>query len=125
MKRFFRKLRSNKCVKRVKDVTKRNPVAAGALAVAAGTISLGLPADVLAWTVPAQGSFLYNVYDIAVNQMLDGALGFIIGMGCIAAGGYFIANSRAGGMASGVPMILLGGVLANLDTVTQTLGFMV
>jgi len=132
MKRVFRKLRSNRYVRRAIEArkaaatfVKRHPAAVAGLVVAAGAAVLGLPADVAAWNAPAQGSFAWDVYDIAVNKMLNGPIGFVAGMGAMGAGGYMIANSRAGGMASGIPMILLGGALVNLDSITQSLGYMI
>jgi len=132
MRRFFRIVRSNRFTKRfvrkfgrIAETARRNPGAVAALGVAAGAAVLGLPADLLAWSAPTTGSFAYDIYDIAVNKILNGPIGFVTGMGCMGAGGYFIANSRAGGMASGIPMILLGGALIKLDTITQSLGMMI
>ena len=130
MKRFFRLAKANrfssralKLARSVGEAVKKHPTATAALAVSAAAATLGA-GNVLAWTAPAAGSFAYDVYDIAVNQILNGPIGFVTGMGVMGAGGYFIANSRAGGMAAGIPMILLGGSLIKLDTITSSLGYM-
>ena len=123
MKKLFKKARSNRYVKRISKFVRDNPTAVAAMAVTAAACVI--PGEVLAWSAPSSGDFLYDIYDIAVNKMLNGPLGFIGGMGCIGAGGYFIANSRAGGMATGIPMILLGGTLIKLDSITQSLGYMI
>ena len=129
MKRLFRLAKANRfsakalrLARSVGEAVRKHPTATAALAVSAAAATLGT-GDVLAWTTPAAGSFAYDVYDIAVNKILNGPIGFVTGMGIMGAGGYFIANSRAGGMAAGIPMILLGGSLIKLDSIITTLGY--
>ena len=107
------------------NAVRENPAMVAGLAAAAGAVALGTPHAVLAWTAPTTGSFAYDVYDVAVNKILKGPIGFVTGMGTMAAGGYTIANPRSGGAAVGVPMLLLGGALVKLDTITSSLGFLV
>lgn len=129
MKRLFRIARSNRCLAKALELARsageavrEHPTATAALAVSAAAVTLGA-GDVLAWTTPTTGSFAYDVYDIAVNKILKGPIGFVIGMGLMGAGGYFISNSRAGGMAAGIPSILFGGALIKLDSITSSLGY--
>ena len=82
--------------------------------------------DVFAWTTPASGSFLYDAYDIAVNKLLKGPIGFLAGMGCIAAGGSRVIGLHDRmSMPAGIGSLLFGGCLVKLDTITTTLGFYV
>ena len=39
--------------------------------------------NAMAMTVPAAGSFAYDLYDIGVNQILLGPIGFIAGVACM------------------------------------------
>ena len=121
--RFLQKARG--MTKDAQEAAKRHPVAVASLVVASIATAMGLvnPAEVMAWSTPAQNSFAYDVYDIAVNKLLNGPIGFVVGMSCMGAGGYFVANSRAGGMGAGIPMILLGGALIKLDSITNSLGY--
>lgn len=134
MKRLFRLAKASRfsakaleLARSARDAARKHPVATAAMAVTAGATAMGFvsPTDVMAWTAPASGSFAYDVYDIAVNKILNGPIGFVTGMGVMGAGGYFLANSRAGGFASGIPMILLGGALIKLDSIIQSLGYMI
>jgi len=82
--------------------------------------------DVLAWTTPTSGSFLYDAYDLAVNKILKGPIGFILGMGCTAFGGSRVVGLHdRGSVPAGIGTLLFGGCLIKLDSITQSLGFYV
>jgi len=76
-----------------------------------------LPA--LAITTPATGSFAYDVYDIAVNDILKGPVGFVAGIGAIAFGA--VAAIRSEVMAA-VPAVLGGAALLKADAIVGSLG---
>jgi len=92
-------------------------------------IGLGAAACVLtasvafAFTAPAAGDFVYDVYDIGVNKLAKGPVGFIGGLGLIVWGLYGGLMGKTG-LGGSVMSILGGGVIAKADTVTETLGAM-
>ncbi|MCL6336318.1 conjugative transfer protein TraE [Pectobacterium carotovorum subsp. carotovorum] len=77
--------------------------------------------DVFAWTTPAAGSFGYNVYDIAVNKIAKGPIGFVGGGWLIATG----ATKMNEGWMRAVPYVLGGSCLIKVDEMTQTLGALI
>ena len=83
---------------------------------------MGFAGDVLAWTTPSSGSFLYDAYDIAVNKILKGPVGFIGGMGLVGYGGHAFLEGQK---FRGVVGLLAGGSLVKLDAITESLGFYV
>ena len=58
-------------------------IAAGATLLIAGTASAFIP-------VPAAGSFAFDIYDVAVNQVLNGPIGFTGGVAAMAMGGMML-----------------------------------
>ncbi|MBL0700131.1 MAG: hypothetical protein JJV92_04550 [Desulfosarcina sp.] len=87
-------------------------VGSGATVLAAGTASAFIP-------TPAAGSFAYDVYDVAVNQLLNGPIGFTAGVGAMAFGGAMAIQQK---IALAIPCILGGALVMTADTMTQTLG---
>lgn len=93
-------------------------------AVATGALT-SLPALAFAWAVPAAGDFGFEFYDFAVNTFLHGAFGQLF---CIAlcVGGFVIGmSSRTGGWSAGIPVMILGGALYNIDALATALGLIV
>ena len=80
---------------------------------------LGLSGIASAITAPAAGSFAYDVYDIGVNKILKGPVGFVGGVAAIVIGA--IAAIRAQIMLA-IPAILGGAVILKADTITTSLG---
>jgi hypothetical protein len=72
-----------------------------------------------AFTAPAAGSFAYTVYDVAVTQILGGAIGFVAGVGAMVFGAVLAIQQKVMGA---VPSILGGAVLLNAETLVTTLG---
>lgn len=68
---------------------------------------------------PAAGSFAYDVYDIGVNQILRGPIGFVGGVVAIVIGAVFAIQ---GEVMYSVPAILGGAVMLRADTVVTSLG---
>ncbi len=83
---------------------------------------LALAGNVLAWTTPTSNSFLYDAYDIAVNKLLKGAPGFLLGMGLVGYGGHALLEGQKG---RGAIALIIGGCLVKLDKITASLGFYV
>jgi len=86
-------------------------MAGGAVLVSANMAS--------AITAPAAGSFAYDVYDIAVNEMVKGPIGYIGGLGAMVWGAFSAIQQKLGMAACS---ILGGGALIKADTITQSLG---
>jgi len=72
-----------------------------------------------AFTAPGAGSFAYTVYDVAVTQILGGAIGFVAGVGAMVFGAVLAIQQKVMGA---VPSILGGAVLLNAETLVTTLG---
>ena len=81
-----------------------------------------IPAAVQAWTNAGwnSGTFAYDVYDIAVNKIAKGPIGFVTGAGCLA-GGVFSAIRSA--WVPAIAMAVGGGLIYKLDTIAKSLGF--
>jgi hypothetical protein len=72
-----------------------------------------------AFVAPAAGTFAYTVYDVAVNQMLNGAIGFVGGVAAMAMGAVMAIQQK---IMLAIPCILGGAVLLNAETLITTLG---
>lgn len=88
----------------------------------AATFVLTLTSSAHAVTAPSAGTFLYDVYDIAVNKILKGAPGFVIGCGAMAWGGSHLFKAA---IVPAALSFLAGGVILKSDSITQTLGALV
>lgn len=75
--------------------------------------------NVMVMTVPAAGSFAYDLYDIGVNQILLGPIGFVAGVACMV----FAAILAIRQMILPAAGVVLGGAfLLKADAVVQTIG---
>jgi len=93
-----------------------------ALCLMVCSMAVFMAVDAMAITAPAAGSFAYDVYDVFVNQMLLGPIGFVGGAAAVTYGGLVTAQ---GNYPLGVPAILGGVIILKADAITQTLGMMV
>ena len=75
--------------------------------------------DLLAITAPASGTFAYDIYDIAVNSILKGPIGFVGGLGAIVFGA---VNAIRGQVLPAIPSILGGAALIKADSIVTSLG---
>ena len=83
------------------------------------TVLLLQAGNVLAMTTPAAGSFAYDLYDIAVTQILLGPIGFVAGVASMA----FAAILAIRQMILPAAGVVLGGAfLLSADTVVQSIG---
>jgi len=81
-----------------------------------------VPGNVMAMAVPAAGSFAYDLYDIGVNQILLGPIGFIAGVACMV----FAAILAIRQMILPAAGVVLGGAfLLKADSVVQTIGALI
>ena len=75
--------------------------------------------NAMAMTVPVAGSFAYDLYDIGVNQILLGPIGFVAGVACMV----FAAILAIRQMILPAAGVVLGGAfLLKADAVVQTIG---
>jgi hypothetical protein len=81
-----------------------------------------ISAHAMAMAVPAAGSFAYDLYDIGVNQILLGPIGFVAGVACMV----FAAILAIRQMILPAAGVVLGGAfLLKADAVVQTVGAMI
>lgn len=76
-------------------------------------------ANALAMAVPAAGSFAYDLYDIGVNQILLGPIGFTGGVGVMAIAAILAIRQM---ILPAACAVLGGAFLLKGDAVVQTLG---
>ena len=102
----------------VENVRQAKIIAILAVMVAACLMSV----NAMAMAVPAAGSFAYDLYDIGVNNILLGPIGFIAGVACMV----FAAILAIRQMILPAAGVVLGGAfLLKANTVVQTIGGMI
>ena len=72
-------------------------------------------------TAPAAGSFAYDVYDMAVNSILKGPIGFVCGLAAVCFGAALAIQQKIGGA---IPALLGGAVLLKSDTIVTSMGLL-
>jgi hypothetical protein len=77
---------------------------------------------VMAITAPAAGSFAYDIYDIAVDRILKGPIGFVGGMIAMVVGAISAIQAR---ILLAIPAILGGALLLKADSIVTSLGMIV
>ena len=70
-------------------------------------------------TAPATGSFAYSVYDIGVNDILKGPIGFVGGVGAVVWGAIAAIQGK---IMTAVPAILGGAAMLKADSIVSSLG---
>ncbi len=81
-------------------------------------VMLNIPAA-HAITAPATGSFAYSVYDIGVNDILKGPIGFVGGVGAVVWGAIAAVQGR---IMTAIPAILGGAAMLKADSIVSSLG---
>jgi hypothetical protein len=96
----------------------KKKVVIGAAAVVA---TIATAASVHAITGPAPGAFGYDLYDVAVNDMVKGAPGFVGGLaGVVVSASKLSQNWLYAGLG-----ILGSTAVLKADTITTSLGFLI
>jgi len=86
------------------------------------TVLLLQAVNAFAMTTPATGSFAYDLYDIAVTQILLGPIGFVAGVASMV----FAAILAIRQMILPAAGVVLGGAfLLSADTVVQSIGALI
>jgi hypothetical protein len=80
-----------------------------------------LSAGAQAFTAPSTGDLGYDIYDIVVNKVVKGPLGFV---GCVAAFLYGVSRLFSNVMV-GIPTIVAAVCLIKSDTILQTFGMVI
>ena len=90
-----------------------------ALVIVQAVMILFRSTEAFAIMAPAAGTFAYDIYDIAVNSILKGPIGFVGGVGAIVFGAI---EAMRGRILEAVPAILGGAALIKADAIVMTLG---
>ena len=75
--------------------------------------------NAMAFTVPTSGSFAYDLYDLAVNQILKGPVGFVAGIGFMILCVFAIARQM---VLPAILCLFAGVILIKADAIVVTLG---
>ena len=73
-------------------------------------------------TAPTQNSFAYSVYNIGVNKILQGPIGFVGGVGAVVWGA---VSAVQGKVMAAIPAILGGAAMLESANIVNTLGVIV
>lgn len=73
-------------------------------------------------SVPTSGTFFYQGYDLVVNDILKGPVGFIAGVAVIVWGATMIPRGQ---YLPAIGTLLAGGAMLKADDITQTLGMII
>jgi F0F1-type ATP synthase assembly protein I len=82
---------------------------------------IAIEPSAFAITAPAAGSFAYDVYDMAVNSILKGPIGFVAGLAAVCFGAALAIQQKIGGA---IPALLGGAVLLKADTIVSSMGLL-
>jgi len=80
---------------------------------------LGLARMVFAVAPPAAGDFSFEIYDLIVTNVLNGPIGFVAGVGTMAAGALAAVQQK---IFPGVVCIGAGTMLMNAESLVTALG---
>ncbi|MGK7345004.1 MAG: hypothetical protein ACNS63_04270 [Candidatus Nitrospinota bacterium M3_3B_026] len=89
------------------------------LAAALAGATLAVPDIASAMAEPGAGDFAYDLYDIAINKIQKGPIGFVGGWGAMLFGAVLAAR---GAILQAIPTILAGAAILKADTIVTTLG---
>ncbi len=92
------------------------------MAASAAAVLFLSPNEALAFQAPGAGSFAYDLYDITVNKILKGPIGFVGGVGAVAAGAVAVIRQM---LAPGLLALLGGAAMLKADTIVESLGMMI
>jgi hypothetical protein len=103
-------------------VKHQNKLLLGAvLAVGAAAAILMNPDLSFAINPPAPGTFAYDLYDIAVEKILKGPVGYVGGMAAMVMGAIALITGR---VLPAIPAVLGGAALLKADTLIQGIGLL-
>ena len=79
-------------------------------------------ADAHAIVAPAAGTFGYDLYDLAVNEILKGPIGFVSGVAAVIFGAFLAIQTK---ILPCLLCMLAGGMIIKADAITVTLGMVI
>ena len=77
------------------------------------------PALAFAFTAPATGSFAFSVYDLFMNQIMTGAIGFVIAAGLVLYALFWAVRSNVFGT---IVCAICAGLIIFIEDVVISLG---
>ncbi|MDE9429893.1 conjugative transfer protein TraE [Xenorhabdus bovienii] len=80
-----------------------------------------IPVVAMAWKAPAVGDFGYQIYDVAINKVAKGPIGFAGGAFLIAAG----ATKMNESWPKALGLVLAGSCLIKVEELTTSLGALI
>jgi len=83
---------------------------------------LALAGLAVAFTAPAQGDFAYDIYDVAINKILAGPIGFVGGVAAIVLGALAVIRAQ---LMVGIGAILGGVFMLKADSIITSLGALI
>ncbi|MBU0991733.1 MAG: hypothetical protein KJ737_04480 [Proteobacteria bacterium] len=86
------------------------------------SLAMAIPQSVFAMTAPAAGSFGYDVYDIVVNNMSKGAIGFGVGVVGVVSAGLLAWKQQFPAMLG---TLAATGGLVKADAIINTFGALI
>ncbi len=72
-----------------------------------------------AFVAPAAGTFMYDVYDIMVNNILKGPVGFTAGVAAILFAAIMLVQAR---FMLALPAVIGGAIMLKADSIVTSLG---
>jgi hypothetical protein len=84
-------------------------------------MAMAIEPSAFAITAPAAGSFAYDIYDMAVNSILKGPIGFVAGLGAVCFGAVLAIQQKMGGA---IPALLGGAALLKADSIVASMGLL-
>jgi len=109
------------CLKAMVTLENPDPDTARKLGIglAVGGAVLLTSSAAFAITSPASGSFAYDIYDIGVNKILQGPIGFVGGVGAMVTGAVMAIQQK---ILPAVACVLGGAAMLKADTLVSSLG---
>jgi hypothetical protein len=77
--------------------------------------------NVFAVTPPTDGTFAYDIYDLAVKDILGGPIGFVGGAAAVVMGGVMAVKNQ---FLPAVAAVLGGAAILKSESITQSLGML-
>lgn len=90
--------------------------------LALGATCLLVAGNADAFTAPVAGSFAYDIYDVGVNDILKGPIGFAAGVGSMVAAAVMAIRQM---LLPATATVLGGAFLLKADSVVTSLGAMI
>jgi len=99
-----------------------NPQNKGVVATALVIATLCITTNASAIAVPAAGTLAYDLYDIGVNQLLLGPIGFVAGVAFMAIAAVLAVRQM---IIPAAGVVLGGAFLLRANTVVESIGSMI